>query len=142
MYIQQRVVFISRDGKEFEDKQECIAWEEKISARVLANWKKIPKLVYNEDELPLGGGCEDLNYVLWCRDMNDVTAANEYLSVTQGRELSTITKEDIQKRVVLTIWGPTFQGFGDGVTVRGTAEEVLENMRDKLYAAIDTWEER
>lgn len=104
--------------------------------KIVAAWEKIPKLEYSEDSFHLGGGFDDMHYVVYCRDQRDIDAANAYIKACTGYTKERITDKCIGKRIVISVWSVDSDGLGENVVFYGEPEDVIKDMAELLYAPI------
>lgn len=126
------------DGTRFDNESDCIEYERDIKA-ILKAWDEIPKLVYSNESLPLNSGASDANFILWCRNKNDIDAANAYIKECNGTDRNSfLTDTDIHRRVIISVWNyyDSIDGFGEGITHCGYPEDILESYKGMLFAAI------
>lgn len=130
-----KTLYKAADGKIFENEKECLE-HEKNAAAILEAWKAVPKLEYTEESLHLGGGYSDIHYIVYCRNQDDVDAANAYIEECAGCTKERFTEKSIGKRIVITVWNIDNSEFGDDVLFFGEPTDVLKDMADLLYAPI------
>lgn len=123
------------DGTRFDNESDCIEYENNVRT-IVAAWKKIPKLEYDEGSLRLGGGFGDVHYVVYCRDQHDIDAANAYIKECTGYTKERFTDKCIGKRIVISVWSVDSSGLGEDVVFYGEPKDVIKNMADLLYAPI------
>lgn len=126
------------DGTRFDNESSCIEYERDIKA-ILKAWDEIPKLVYSNENLPLNSSASDANFILWCRNENDIDAANAYIKECSGTDRNSfLTDTDIHRRVIISVWNyyDSRDGFGEGTTHCGYPEDILESYKEMLFAAI------
>lgn len=123
------------DGTRFDNESDCIEYERDIKA-ILKAWDEIPKLVYSNESLPLNSGASDANFILWCRNKNDIDAANAYIKECNGTDRNSfLTDTDIHRRVIISVWNyyDSIDGFGEGITHCGYPEDILESYKGMLF---------
>ena len=125
------------DGTRFDKEDDCIEYENNIKT-ILNNWKKIPKLECSNESLVLSSGAGDAHFILWCRDQDDIDAANAYIKECDVYEENFLTSADIRRRVVICVWNyyDYNHEFGKGVTRYGYPEEILESYKEMMFAPI------
>lgn len=125
------------DGTRFDSAEDCVEYERGIRT-ILENWKKIPKLECSNESLVLSSGMGDAHFILWCRDQDDINAANAYIRECDDSSEHFLTSADIGRRVVICVWNyyDCNDEFGEGVTRYGYPEEILEHYREIMFATI------
>lgn len=120
---ENRTVFIANDGKVFTSSCECMDYERRIT---LEGWKAVPKV--EVDCEILDGGYEE-NYVIVCRNIDDVNRVNAYLNYLNGcADICFVSTEDIGRRVLINLWSER-QGAS---RIKGYAEDMVKRVVREL----------
>lgn len=77
-------IFVSVDGKEFENETDCRAWENSYRGTLEASWQLIKKVEVCDADFGIPWSSDDHEcYVIKPRNLNDITLINAYIqSVT------------------------------------------------------------
>ena len=83
--IQQEVktykdIYVSVDGKEFSNKEDCEAWEKSYKGTIAASWSLIKKVDASTVNLGLPWSSDDYEcYVLKPKSLDEITLINAYI---------------------------------------------------------------
>ena len=54
-----KTIYVSKDGREFDNVSECVEWENNCYSRAIALLEQIPHIVTNSNELHMYNGDEE-----------------------------------------------------------------------------------
>ena len=95
-------VYISDDGREFEDENSCKEWEKSYKGTLNASWNLIKKVSVDASRIGFPGGCSDEEcYVLRPKDMNEIILLNAYIRSSTGYNTDILNINHIGKMIVL-----------------------------------------
>ena len=95
-------LYVSIDGKEFENEEDCKAWEKSYRGTLEMSIKTIKKV--NADAYALGlcnGSCDDEVWVLKPNNLNEVVLINAYIDCVTGNNGQNLTADMIGKGIAL-----------------------------------------
>ena len=100
--------YIAKDGKEFDLKSECIAYEESLDNELLDRYNAIPRTEAHAEDcyLPTWYTSEDEVHVIRIRNKQDVDTINEWKSQFSNDTIA-VSYDDIGRLVMLVYdsWG-------------------------------------
>lgn len=105
--IQQEVktyknIYVSVDGKEFENEADCRAWENSYKGTIEASWKLIKKVEAGTAELGLPWSCDDHEcYIIRPKNLDEITLINAYIDSSTSNNGAKLTTQHIGKLVAL-----------------------------------------
>ena len=95
-------VYISDDGREFEDENSCKEWEKSYKGTLNVSWNLIKKISVDASRIGFPGGCcDDECYVLRPKDMNEIILLNAYIRSSTGYNTDILNINHIGKMIVL-----------------------------------------
>lgn len=96
-------IYVSVDGKEFDNEADCKAWEKSYEGTIKASWELIKKIKVDPTDIGYPGGNEDDEcYVIEPKNLDEIVLINAYIkSSTYDDFAVTLTTEHIGKLVVL-----------------------------------------
>lgn len=96
-------IYVSVDGKEFDNEADCNAWEKSYQGTINASWERIKKIKVDATEIGYPGGNEDDEcYVIEPKSLDEIVLINAYIkSSTYDDFAVTLTTEHIGKLVAL-----------------------------------------
>lgn len=94
-------IYIADDGKEFNNEEDCIKWEESYEYVIKKSFDKIPqiKVPYGEESY-VGGNLDDYIIIAKPRTVEDIVILEAYIK-NQIREKIDLTHEYIGKEIVV-----------------------------------------
>lgn len=118
-------IYISVDGREFENEEDCKAWEKSYQGTINASWEHIKKIKI--DATDIGFPCanqDDECYVIEPKNLDEIVLINAYIKSSTYDDFSaTLTTEYIGKLVALDFgydheWCSiyTFESIINGIT--------------------------
>lgn len=105
--IQQEVktyknIYVSVDGKEFENEADCRAWENSYKGTLEASWKLIKKVEAGTPELGLPWSSDDHEcYLVKPKNLEEITLINAYIASSTYDDRAVLTIEHIGKLIAL-----------------------------------------
>lgn len=104
--------YIAKDGKEFDLKSDCIAYEEALDNELLDRYNAIPRTEANAEDcyLPAWYNCNDTVHIIRIRNKQDVDTINKW-KLEFANDTLNISYDDIGRLAMLVYdeWG----GFED-----------------------------
>ena len=95
-------VYVSVDGKEFNNEADCRAWENSYSGTLEASWKLIKKVEASSCGLGLPWSNEDAEcYVIEPKNMDEIVLINAYVQDVTHNNCHKLTTNHIGKMVAL-----------------------------------------
>ena len=95
-------VYVSVDGKEFDNKVDCEAWEKSYKGTLEASWKLIPKKEVSDSDLGIPWSSDDHEcYVIKPKTLDEIVLINAYISSVCYDGSTKLTTEHIGKLVLL-----------------------------------------
>ena len=96
-------IYVSVDGREFDNEADCKAWEKSYQGTINASWERIKKIKVDATEIGYPGGHEDDEcYVIEPKNLDEIVLINAYIkSSTYDDYAVTLTTEHIGKLVAL-----------------------------------------
>lgn len=96
-------IFVSVDGKEFDNEADCKAWENSYKGTLAASWETMNKVKAYSCDLGLPWANDDQEcYVVEPKNIDDIAFINAYInSSTYGNSEGTLTIKHIGKSIVL-----------------------------------------
>jgi hypothetical protein len=96
-----KAIYVSVDGKEFDNEADCKAWEKSYKGTLEASWKLIKKIEVSDCALGLPWSSDDHEcYVLKPKNLDEITLLNAYIeSSTCSKGL--LTAQHIGELIVL-----------------------------------------
>ena len=95
-------VYISDDGREFEDENSCKDWEKSYKGTLNASWNLIKKISVDASRIGFPGGCPDEEcYVLRPKNMDEIIFLNAYIRSSAGYNTDILNINHIGKMIVL-----------------------------------------
>lgn len=95
-------IFVSVDGKEFNNEADCLAWEKSYKGTMSASWELIPKVKANSCYLGLYWSSEDHEcYIVRPKDIDEVTLMNAYIASYTLNDDVSLTAKHIGKLIAL-----------------------------------------
>ena len=94
--------YIAKDGKEFDLKSECIAYEEALDNELLDRYNSIPRTEANAEDcyLPAWYNCNDTVHIIRIRNKQDVDTINKW-KLEFANDTLNISYDDIGRLVML-----------------------------------------
>ena len=95
-------VYISDDGREFEDENSCKDWEKSYKGTLNISWNLIKKISVDASRIGFPGGYSDEEcYVLRPKNMDEIIFLNAYIRNSTGCNTDILNINHIGKMVVL-----------------------------------------
>lgn len=95
-------VYISDDGREFEDENSCKEWEKSYKGTLNVSWNLIKKISVDAERIGFPGGCcDDECYVLRPKNMDEIILLNAYIRSSIGYDTDTLNINHIGKMIAL-----------------------------------------
>lgn len=96
-------IYVSVDGREFENEADCKAWEKSYQGTINASWELIKKIKVDATEIGYPGGSEDDEcYVIEPKNLDEIVLINAYIkSSTYDDYAVMLTTDHIGKLVAL-----------------------------------------
>lgn len=95
-------IYISDDGREFEDENSCKEWEKSYKGTLNASWNLIKKISVDASRIGFPGGCSDEEcYVLRPKNMDEIIFLNAYIRNSTGCNADILNINHIGKMIVL-----------------------------------------
>lgn len=95
-------VYVSADGKEFDNKDDCSRWEKSYEGTLELSWQKLnPQKVYAPDfGLPYNND-DDKCFILAPNNLEDITLINAYIDWATNNNGNKIATDTIDKVILL-----------------------------------------
>lgn len=94
-------VYVSVDGREFNNEADCKAWETSYQGTLAASWKLIKKIEVCDNNLGLPNASDDHEcYVLKPQNLDEITLINAYIASSTGYK-GALTTAHIGKLIAL-----------------------------------------
>ena len=94
-------VYVSVDGKEFNNEADCKEWEASYKGTLAASWKLIKKIEVCDTRLGLPYSNDDHEcYILKPQNLDEITLINAYIASSTS-DKTTLTTEHIGKLIAL-----------------------------------------
>ena len=94
-------IYVSVDGKEFENEENCKAWEKSYKGTLEASWKLIDKKAVSDCELGLPWSNDDNEcYAIKPKNLDEIVLINAYINGTTSVE-GRLTTSHIGKLLIL-----------------------------------------
>lgn len=133
-------IYVSVDGREFENEADCQAWEKSYKGTINASWELIKKIKI--DATDIGFPCsnqDDECYVVEPKNLDEIVLINAYIkSSTYDDYGATLTTEHIGKLVALNFgydheWCSmyTFESIINGITKKMSEVETEMHKSEK-----------
>ena len=95
-------IYISDDGREFEDENSCKEWEKSYKGTLNVSWNLIKKISVDASSIGFPGGCSDEEcYVLRPKNMDEIIFLNAYIRSSTGYNTDILNINHIGKMIVL-----------------------------------------
>ena len=95
-------IYISDDGREFEDENSCKEWEKSYKGTLNVSWNLIKKVSIDASSIGFPGGCSDEEcYVLRPKNMDEIILLNAYIRSSIGYDTDTLNINHIGKMIAL-----------------------------------------
>lgn len=122
--IEKTTIYVSADGREWNDKEDCLQWEKGIKCVTKASWNNIPKEKIVSTEYGIPYSSEDKEcYMLIPRNHDDIVVIHNYMECFCGEYHTAIDDSYIDVAIVMD-----FGYDGDYCDVY-KIEEYLEHLR-------------
>ena len=134
-------IFVSVDGKEFKNEEDCKAWESSYKGTLAASWKQLKKINVNSVELGLPWSSDDHEcYAIRPKDIEKITLINAYIhSSTGGNGPITLTAQQIGQLIVLNFGYD--HDYCDWYIIEDHIKRLSDHVED-LKVAFDESEEK
>lgn len=119
-------IYVSVDGREFENEADCKAWEKSYQGTINASWERIKKIKVDATEIGYPSSNQDDEcYVVEPKNLDEIVLINAYIesSVYDGFGITLLTAEHIGKLVAINFgydhdWCGiyTFESIINGIT--------------------------
>lgn len=121
-------IYVSVDGREFENEADCKAWEKSYEGTINASWERIKKIKVDATEIGYPGGNEDDEcYVIEPKSLDDIVLINAYIkSSTYDDYAVTLTTDHIGKLVALNF------GYDHEWCGRYILADIINNITKKI----------
>ena len=95
-------IYVSIDGKEFNNEADCRAWENSYEGTLTASWALIKKVEANSISLGLPWSNDDYEcYVIKPKNLEEITLINAYIDASTHNNGVTLTTAHINELVAL-----------------------------------------
>ena len=95
-------IYVSVDGKEFNNETDCKEWENSYKGTLAASWKLVKKISVNAAYIGLPySNDDDECYVIKPQDLNEITLINAYIQSSTYNNGTTLTANHIGELVAL-----------------------------------------
>lgn len=119
-------IYVSVDGKEFDNEADCKAWEKSYEGTIKASWELIKKIKIDPTDIGYPGSNQDDEcYVIEPKNLDEIVLINAYIesSVYDSFGTTLLTTEHIGKLVAINFgydhdWCGiyTFESILNGIT--------------------------
>lgn len=98
----RKEVYVSVDGKEFENEKDCAAWEKSYKGTLEASWKRIKKEEVSDCNLGLSYSSDDHEcYAIKPKNLDEIVLINAYVESSTYGNGAKLTTDHIGKVIVL-----------------------------------------
>lgn len=121
-------IYVSVDGREFDNEADCKAWEKSYQGTISASWELIKKIKVDATEIGYPGGNEDDEcYVIEPKNLDEIVLINAYIkSSTYDDFAVTLTTEHIGKLVAINF------GYDHDWCGRYILADIVNNITKKI----------
>lgn len=125
-------VWVSVDGKEFNNEEDCKQWENSYKGTLSASWNLIKKEEINSGCFGIPYGCDDYEcYLLKPSSLEEITLINAYINSETYNNCQTLTTDHINKLIVLNF------GYDRDYCDVYTVEKHLERINNYINERAD-----
>jgi hypothetical protein len=118
--------YISKDGREFKDKESCEKWEQSYISTITYSMQQMPYIKTNGYDTYLRGSDEDSNvWIVRPRNLDDILIINAYAREVCCEPNFNLTHEDVGKVIILDY------GYDNCYCVAVRLEQYLQDIRKK-----------
>lgn len=119
-------IFVSVDGREFENEADCKAWENSYRGTLEASWKLINKKQVCNCDYGMAWSSEDHEcYAIKPKNLDEIVLINAYIKATTG-ENGSLTTNYIGKLLILNF------GYDHDFCDVDVLEEQLAKVTDRI----------
>lgn len=119
-------IFVSVDGREFENEADCKAWENSYRGTLEASWKLINKKQVCNCDYGMAWSSEDHEcYAIKPKNLDEIVLINAYIKATTG-ENGSLTTNHIGKLLILNF------GYDHDFCDVDVLEEQLAKVTDRI----------
>ena len=125
-------VYVSADGKEFNNKEDCLKWENSYVGTLNASWKELPKKEVNTCDFGIPWSSDDHNaYVVTPKNLDEITFINAYINCTTGYDYNPLNTTMVNKALLLNF------GYDHDYCDVYVLEELLAKLQKNINECIN-----
>lgn len=95
-------IYVSVDGREFENQEDCEAWEKSYKGTMVASWNLIEKEQVSDCSLGLPWSSDDHEcYVIKPKTLDEITLINAYIQSSTYDNCAILTTNHIGKLIAV-----------------------------------------
>lgn len=109
-------VFVSIDGKEFDNEADCKTWEKSYTCTLEASWQTLQKKNVSDTDFGIPWSSDNNEcYIIKPKSLDEITLINAYVAnAVREPDWSKITTEDIGRLLLLNFgysreWGDVYR---------------------------------
>ena len=92
-FVTYKTIFVSVDGKEFENEADCRAWETSYRGTLEASWKLIDKKEVSDTDYGIPWSSDDHEcYAIKQKNLDEIVLINAYIKATTSDDGNLTTK--------------------------------------------------
>ena len=125
-----REFYVSVDGKEFTNEEDCKQWENSYKGTLSASWYLLKKQEINAGLAGIPYGCDDYEcYLLKPSNLEELTLINAYMASVTYNNCPTLTTDYINQLIILNFGYD--QDYCDVYKVENHLSRITEYINNK-----------